>query len=205
MSNNSNKKQTKAKINWGWDSPSNRNGGKASRKAKSTSKKALKKIGVLGLILVIIFLIVGLGIGAGVNYFLCKNDCFEIRSDYDKSLGYVWDNNTDTVTINLDNFNSDNLEDYIYQDIGVKAISLGKDVSSEIQVETNLKSLGDNKYTFDESVTKDNLSVLTTKTYYIIYTIPQDLKYGKFSTIQRIRFVYFAPASVESDLNVDVE
>ena len=47
MANEAKKVKTKAKINWGWDAPENRNG-KATRSTKSNRSvsRKIKKIGI---------------------------------------------------------------------------------------------------------------------------------------------------------------
>lgn len=162
MSDSPKKKKTSAKINWGWDAPENRNG-KATRKVKCSAKKTFKSIGFKGVLIILLFFIIGAGIGAGITYFISKNDCFEI-------------NGVDEITLCLGDENDNS---WMYQDEGVKAISMGKDISSNVIIDTNLKVDESGKYYATEI-----------GTYYMIYKF-DDIKYGKIFTVERIRLITF--------------
>ena len=174
MSDEPKKKKTSAKINWGWDAPENRNG-KATRKVKSSAKKTFRSIGVKGILIILLFFIIGAGIGVGITYFISKDDCFVI-------------NGVDEITLCLGDVNSD---EWMYQDEGVKAISLGRDISSNVIIETNLKTNDNGKY-YAESE----------GTYYMIYKF-DDIKYGKIFTVERIRLITFVEMQ-EDERNDDV-
>lgn len=187
MAKDVDKVKTKAKMNWGWDKPEDRNG-KATRTTKTskrTSKKSSnktekqierkvqksikKQLGFKGVLIVLIVMIIGLGIGVGSFYFIGRNDCFElIGEDYVvKILGET------------------------YVDEGVKVVSLGRDISKDVVVETDgLIDNGDGTF-----------SAPCADRYVIIYK-SKDIKYGKIFTVQRIRFIDFLEPD-ESDISVD--
>lgn len=181
MSKNSKKVKTKAKINWGWDSPESRNG-KATRdnldiKIKRKPGRS-KKLSFAGIITILLVAILGAGVGAGACYYISRKDCFDIIGQ-------------DELTLTLPSDQTLTSENY-YIDQGVKIISFGRDVSSKVVVETNLTKTEDGKYTADEI-----------GTYYIKYSV-DDIKYGKIFTIERIRLITFVEPS-ETDVNVDKE
>lgn len=190
MAKNVDKVKTKAKMNWGWDKPEDRDG-KATRTTKSsgktttrTSKKSSKtekqierkvqksvkrKLGFKGVLIVLIVMIIGIGIGVGSFYFIGRNDCFELIGE-------------DYVVRTLD-------EKYV--DEGVKVVSLGRDISKDVVIETDgLIDNGDGTF-----------SAPCADRYVIIYK-SKDIKYGKIFTVQRIRFVDFIEPS-DSDISVD--
>ena len=80
-------------------------------------------------------------------------------------------------------------EDGVYFDQGCKVISFGKDISSSVTIETNLTKLENGGYTASEA-----------GTYYIIYKVTDDIKYGKVFSVQKIRLVTF-----ELDKDPDAE
>ena len=194
MARDANKTKTKAKINWGWDAPENRTG-KATRRTKSKNtirvtddvsikvkrkRGRKKKLGVKAILIILLVTIIGAGIGVGACYFVGRNDCFEIIGN-------------DEITLTLrgaDETEYDETNSYI--DEGVKVISLGKDISKNVVIETNLTLTDDGKYVADE-----------VGTYYIIYKT-NDIKYGKIFTVQRIRLITFVE-SEEPDIDVDRE
>lgn len=197
MAKDVDKVKTKAKMNWGWNQPEDRNGkatrstksgkttttgktstGKTTRTTKTRTQKSVEKqvekkikksIGFKGILVVLLVMIIGAGAGVGAFYYIGRNDCFElIGEDYVvRELG----------------------EKYI--DEGVKVISLGKDISNQVIIETDgLIDNGDGSF----SATRADRYVMIYKT--------KDIKYGKIFTIQRIRFIDFLEPE-ESDINVD--
>lgn len=185
MAKNQDKIKTRSKMNWGWDRPEDRTGkatrevnknGKKSSTSKSqksierNAKKIVKKqIGLKGILIILLVMIFGIASGVGAIYFVGRNDCFElIGEDYVvREVG----------------------ESYI--DEGVKIISLGKDISKDVLIETDgLIDNGDGSF----SATKADR-------YVIIYK-SKDIKYGKVFTVQRIRFIDFIEPD-ESDIVVD--
>lgn len=126
-------------------------------KVKRTIKGTTKKTWLCAFL----FLIVGAVIGFLSFHFVCKNDCFEFvgKDELCFTLGET------------------------YTDTGVKIISFGKDISSQVKVETNLLC--------DEN---GNYYATEIGTYYIKYT-STDIKYGKLWSIQKIRLITFVEQS----------
>lgn len=151
---NANKRTTRAKINLNLDESSIK---KSAKTAKSTAKSFSKSTTVI----IVLFLIIGIGLGIGAGFYISRNDCFEI-------IG------ADELTLTI----GEN-----YYDEGCKVISLGKDVSNDIEIETDLTINLDGSLTGDE-----------TKTYYILYK-SNDIKYGKIFTVTKIRLITFVEES----------
>lgn len=182
MAKDVDKVKTKAKMNWGWDRPEDRDG-KATRTTKTSSSKRAQKrtqksvekkirrgLGVKGILIVLLVMIMGIGVGVGAFYFVGRNDCFELIGE-------------DYVVLELG-------EKYIDQ--GVKVISLGKDISSKVVVETDgLIDNGDGSF-----------SATSADRYAIIYK-SNDIKYGKLFTVQRIRFIDFVEPIEDDRINMD--
>ena len=129
---------------------------KAKRKVKSKAKSKAKRVHPLTWVIAVLALLIGVGAGIGAYTFISRDDCFKLKGDAD----YVFPVGADIT----------------YVDEGVKIISFGKDVSSEVEVKTNLKKIGDGKYAVDASEPAE---------YYMIYTV-DDAKYGK---VQRVRTI----------------
>ena len=180
MAKEQNKVKTKAKINWGWDSPEDRNG-KATRSTNKKNNKQvnkkIKKLGFKAIIILLLVTLIGGGIGLGTCWFLSRNDCFQL-------IGM------EEITLTLKDENSLEFGDgNLYYDEGVKIVSFGRDISKDVYIETDLKQHTDGGYYADE-----------VGTYYMIYKV-NDIKYGKIFTIQRIRLITFVESSpvVEAD------
>lgn len=177
MAKETKKVKTKAKINWGWDAPEDRNG-KATRSSKSNRSASLKikKLGFKAILIILIVTVIGGAIGAGVCWFVCRNDCFNIIGN-------------DEITLTLkqegEQFNKRNS----YTDQGVKIVSFGKDVSKDVYIETDLKQNQDGSYYADE-----------VGTYYIIYKT-NDIKYGKIFTVKRIRLITFVEGTPDNEVD----
>lgn len=160
------RKETKAKINWGWDAPENRNG-KATRSTKKTQKNVnntLKKAGLKGFLTAFFVLILCLGIGLGTSFIITKDDCFTLKGEKDIIL---------TV-------------ETPYIEDGFTVIEFGKDVSNKVEIETNMLINEDGYYTPQY----DELGNPVAGQYYIIYKA-KTFKYSKFATVEKIRFVTF--------------
>lgn len=160
------RKETKAKINWGWDAPENRKG-KATRSVKKTQKNVnstLKKVGFKGILIALCVLVVFVAIGGGACYFLTKDDCFKLNG----------------------NANVEFSVETPYIEEGFTVIEFGRDVSSKVEIETNMIVDENGNYTPQY----DELGNPIIGQYYIIYRA-KTFKYSKFSTIERIRFVTF--------------
>lgn len=172
MAKEAKKVQTKAKINWGWDAPEDRNG-KASRSAKKKANKTIKKLGFKAILIVLLVTIIGGAIGTGVCWFLTRDDCFTIIGKDEITLTLRGDGEE------INSFNS-------YYDESVKVVSFGRNVSDKVYIETNLKQNDDGSYYADEI-----------GTYYIIYKV-DDIKYGKIFTVQRIRLITFVESTPDN-------
>ncbi len=164
------KVKTKAKINWGWDAPEDRNG-KAKRSSNKNARK-IKKLGFKAILIILLVTIIGGAIGVGACYFVCRNDCFEIIGE-------------DHIERVLKAEDKELTSKNIYIDEGVKVISFGRDVSDKVYIETDLIKNEDGSYIATEP-----------GTHYIVYKV-DDIKYGKIFTIQRIRLIDFVESSEE--------
>ena len=190
MAKEENKVKTKAKINWGWNAPEDRNGkatrsiskttkttGKTRKKATQKVTRKVKKIGIKAILIILLVTLFGVGIGVSACWFVSRDDCFQIIGMEEITLTLKDEDAT--------SFTSNN----IYYDEGVKVISFGRDISNDVYVETNLKQHEDGGYYADE-----------VGTYYMIYKV-DDIKYGKIFTVQRIRLITFVEST--PDINVD--
>ena len=119
-------------------------------------KKYAKKIKPLTWILAIAFLVVGAGAGYLTITQVCKNDTIEVLGT--QAITYTVGTGTTT-----------------YADEGIQAIVFGKDISSDVIVESNLDKVGEN-YQIDLSTPGD---------YYIKYTI----NHFKFGTVVKYRTI----------------
>lgn len=177
MAKEQNKVKVKAKINWGWNAPEDRNG-KATRstrkKATKSVNKKIKKIGFKVVLIILLVTLIGGGIGLGVCWYLSRNDCFQIIGQEEINLTLRAEDVTE--------FESNN----IYYDQGVKVVSFGRDISKDVYIETDLKQHSDGGYYADE-----------VGTYYIIYKV-NDIKYGKLFTVQRIRLITFVESTPDN-------
>ena len=181
------KAKTKAKINWGWDAPEDRNG-KASRTTSNgkrsesisinTRKRSkIKKLGIKAILIVLLITIIGGAIGAGCCYFVCRNDCFKIIGN-------------EYVECVFQKDGAELADENLYVDDGVKIVSFGRDISDKVKVETDLISKGDGVY-----------AAASPGDHYIIYKV-DDIKYGKIFTVERIRIIHFVE-SADDDIVVD--
>lgn len=173
MAKDAKKVKTKAKINWGWDAPEDRDGkatrttSKSSTSSKRSTSRQIKNLGWKAVLIVLMVTIIGVAIGASGCWVMCRNDEFTMIGN-------------DEITLTLkdeteDGYNARNS----YIDEGVKVVSFGRDVSDCVYIETNLNKTEDGAYYADEI-----------GTYYIIYKV-DDIKYGKVFTVQRIRLITF--------------
>lgn len=130
------------------------------RYARSSAKKSSKNNKTF--IAVIVCLLIGLVSGFFICQYVMRNDCFEL-------IG------TDEIYLTLG-------ESYV--DEGVRAISLGRDVSDKYSISsTNMKMNDDGSFTADE-----------VGTYYIVYTV-DDWQYNMLFKVQRIRLITFVEPS----------
>ena len=133
------------------------------KKSKKSGSKLTKSLGILA----VVFLIIGVGLGIGTGFYLCRNDCFEI-------IG------SDELTLTI----GEN-----YYDEGCKVISFGRDISDEVEIETDLIINPDGSLTGDD-----------TKTYYILYK-SNDIKYGKVFTVTKIRLITFVEEPEQDEID----
>ena len=133
------------------------------KKSKKSGSKLTKSLGILA----VVFLIIGVGLGIGTGFYLCRNDCFEI-------IG------SDELTLTI----GEN-----YYDEGCKVVSFGRDISDEVEIETDLTINPDGSLTGDD-----------TKTYYILYK-SNDIKYGKVFTVTKIRLITFVEEPEQDEID----
>lgn len=130
---------------------------------KKSGSKLTKSLGILA----VVFLVIGVGLGIGASFYLCRNDCFEI-------IG------SDELTLTI----GEN-----YYDEGCKVVSFGRDISDEVEIETDLIINSDGSLTGDD-----------TKTYYILYK-SNDIKYGKVFTVTKIRLITFVEEPEQDEID----
>ena len=76
-----------------------------------------------------------------------------------------------------------------YYDEGCKVVSFGRDISDEVEIETDLIINSDGSLTGDD-----------TKTYYILYK-SNDIKYGKVFTVTKIRLITFVEEPEQDEID----
>lgn len=191
MAKDAKKVKTKAKINWGWDAPEDRNGkatrtttkrstssrganSRRSTSSNSSTSRQIKRLGWKAVLIVLMVTLLGVAIGASVCWVMCRNDEFTIIGN-------------DEITLMLKDESEMEYNDRnSYIDEGVKVVSFGRDVSDSVYIETNLKMTEDGAYYADEI-----------GTYYMIYKV-DDIKYGKIFTVQRIRLITFVESTPDN-------
>ncbi len=130
---------------------------KVKRKVKSKAKSKVRRIHPMTFVVCFLTLLLGIGAGIGAYTLVSADDCFKLKGDE----AYTF-----KVGANVTE----------YTDEGVKIISFGKDISSKVEVKTNLEEIDDGVYAIDTSEPVE---------YYMIYTV-DDAKFGK---IQRVRTI----------------
>lgn len=133
--------------------------GKPTKKQEKKVEKMVKNTSPKTLIVSLLCLIVGALIGVAAFFVVCRNDTFEI-------IG------SDEITLTID-------EKYVEE--GAKVVEFGKDISKDIQINSNL-NLDENGYSNEIG------------TFYVEYTI-DSLKYGKIFKIKKIKLVTFVETS----------
>lgn len=134
---------------------------KVSKKSKKNAQKVAKKTPMRVLVLAFVFLLVGIAVGGGAWWGVCRTDCFVLQGQ-------------EEVTLMLKES---------YADEGVKIVAFGKDVSTDVKIETNLQTDAEG-HLFSEEV----------GTFYIIYK-SNCFKYGKLFKVQKVRLVTFVEQS----------
>ena len=178
MAKDAKKVQTKAKINWGWDAPEDREG-KATRstKSKRSNTRKIKRLGLKAILIILLVTIIGGAIGVGACWFVCRDDCFDIMGQDELTLPMTVINYINGEAVEIPTS---------YVDEGVKVVSFGRDISKDVYIETDLKKNQDGSYYADEI-----------GTYYIIYKT-NDIKYGKIFTVERIRLITFVEGTPDN-------
>ncbi len=134
--------------------------GKVSKKSAKQVERKMKKAGPIAVLVIVVFFVVGL-LGGYLTFLLTSShDCFDMLGE-------------EEVTLTLD-------EKYI--DEGVKIIEFGKDISENVEYDTNLLSDGNEFYAEEVG------------TYYIKYSV-DSFKYGKIFKIQKVRLITFVESS----------
>ncbi len=143
---------------------------KNTKKNQNKVKSAVKTVNIF--VALLIFIITA-GAGVGAYFVVCKNDCFTLNGAQEISLEMK------------ENADKTGFETLVYNDEGVRIIEFGKDISSEVIIETDMKKVGENEYEVNEL-----------GTYYIKYSV-NSIKYGKIFTINKIRLINFVEPSEE--------
>ncbi len=128
---------------------------KQNKKKEKQVEKTIKTSGPKTLFVAFLCLIIGAVIGIAAFFVVCRNDTFEI-------------NGPEEITLTLN-------EKYI--ETGAKAVEFGKDISSDVMINSNLN--------LDSRGFSNEVG-----TFYVEYTI-DSLKYGKIFKIKKIKLVTF--------------
>ena len=155
------KTSKKASFSFDWD-----NNSKQTKRSSKKAKKQLKKLGFGAIMMAIFMLAIGAAGGFFGVKFLTKKDCFELIGK-------------DEITLQLGE---------TYLDEGANIVSFGKDVSADVEIETNLKIDLNGKY-YAESE----------GTYYMIYK-SKNFKYGTLFKVQKIRLITFVDATEPGEM-----
>ena len=143
-------------------------GGENSLSKNKTIKKLLKQIPTLVKVVGITLFVVGCLAGAVVGNVLSKNDTFELVGS---NVSYEINSTA------------------IYQDEGVKLVSMGRDLSNKVNIEVSKGLIQNDDGTFRvQDTSKEGM-------YYIIYTTTD----FKFSKIRKIRYIYVADMSEQGE------
>lgn len=134
---------------------------KPKKRQINKAKKAVKGVGAKGWIVALLVLVIGIGVGLGSFFLICKNDNFELIGK-------------DELIITTSEK---------YTDDGVKIIAFGKDISSDVMIDTDMKIDDDGNFYSD-----------VIGTHYITY-YTTELKYGSIFKVQKIRLITVVEAS----------
>ena len=127
----------------------------AKKKARSYTKKKLRRANRLTGFICLLALVGGFFAGAYAYEYLCSGDCFVLQGQKEYAVAL-------------------NSAEFIYNDDGAKVVEFGRDISDSVVTETNMTDLGGGKYTVDTTVSAR---------YYIKYTVDSP-KYGKVARIR---------------------
>lgn len=147
------KTSKKAEINIDFNKP--------KKSQTNKVKRNFKKVGKKSLLVALVMLVLGAAGGWFGVKFLTRNDAFEIIGQEEVSV--ILGTN--------------------YEDLGVKVVSFGKDLSDKVQIETNLTQNPDGTFSAEDY-----------GTYYIVYTV-DSIKYNSIFKIKKIRLVSFVEES----------
>ena len=128
-----------------------------ARKRKSALAKSVKKLSALSICLIVLFFVIGVGAGYFTVYSITKDDTFEV-------LGQK------NITLNVG-------DEYTYEELGVKAIAYGKDISGDVKIEYH-----------GFTISSGGTAIIDTSAeneFYVVYTFDD----GKFGKITKIRFI----------------
>lgn len=155
------KTSKKATADFNWNSNV-----KTSKKTSKKINKQLKKVSAGANMLALLLLVVGAVGGYFGVKLITKNDCFVL-------------NGKDEITLQIGE---------TYTDEGAKIVSFGKDVSEDVEIETNLKKNQDGSYFADEE-----------GTFYITYK-STNFKYGTLFKVQKIRLITFVEPTEQEEI-----
>lgn len=130
-------------------------GKNAQTAVKKAAKKTHRGIFAVG----VIFLLIGLAVGYLGAAYLSREDCFVLNGE--KAIMVAKGS------------------EFTYQEEGAKIISLGRDLSTQVRIDTDLQSNETGDYPIDTSIEA---------TYVITYTV-EDIKYGNIKRIRTITVV----------------
>lgn len=128
------------------------NWGKYAKKAAKRSHRGIIAIGV-------IFLLIGFATGYYGATYLGQNDCFELNGEKKITIAQG--------------------SSYTYHEAGARIVSLGRDLSAQVVVETNLPIDENGNCMIDTSMAG---------VYTITYTV-DDIQYGDIKRIRTINIV----------------
>ena len=127
---------------------------KVQKQVEKNVKKVVKRFTFGNFVAILLCLSVGIAGGIFSYKFITRNDGFILNGD--KSF---------SIKLN---------EEFTYKEDGFTCVSMGKNISDKVKVETNMMKNEDGSYSIDTSVEGE---------YYIIYTV-EDKKFGD---IKRVR------------------
>ena len=130
---------------------------RAKRKTRAYAKKKMRRANLITVFISLFALIAGVAVGVFAYRYICRDDRFEMRGKKE-------------VRVEL------NASEFFYYDDGVEIVEFGKDISDEVDVQTNMTYLGGDRYTVDTSVPGR---------YYVKYTVDSP-KYGEVCKIRTI-------------------